>query len=297
MMNADGTLTLLTLYSSLLIAGLAASLHCIGMCGPILLGFAEVFDRATLTIDGRSVTDDRTPPQRRSWLWDFGCYHAGRIWTYALLGFCAGLLGQGIRDRGAYLGLQFPLAIAGCAAVIAGGVLLLGVLPTGKIGTWLAGCGTGALTKKTWLAKLAHQRGWVARLLLGVVMGLLPCGMVYAVLLVVVAMPTPLHSAVGMVMFGFGTLPSLTGVLLAHRVVPRRFRAQGSRWVAVVIIAAGSWMMARTWLALPASHQDHPFPACHSGGPGTDTLVVHTPPPVAPQHRDPSAAVPTQPPG
>jgi len=265
MMTADGTLDLLTIYSSLLIAGLAASLHCIGMCGPILLGFAEVFERTTLTINGRPVADDRSAQQPRSLIWDFACYHAGRIWTYAVLGFGAGWLGQGIRDSSHYLGLQFPLAIAVSAAVIVSGVMLLGVLPIGKIDAWLAGCGAGGLTEKKWFVNLTHHHGWIARLLLGVVMGLLPCGMVYAVLLVVVPMPTPLHSAAGMVIFGLGTLPSLTGVLLAHRVVPRRFRAHGSRLVAVIIIMAGSWMMARTLIVWPIpGGDDGQYPSCHS---------------------------------
>ena len=36
----------LAVYGSLLVAGLAGSLHCIGMCGPILLSFSQVFDSA-----------------------------------------------------------------------------------------------------------------------------------------------------------------------------------------------------------------------------------------------------------
>ena len=264
MMTTDGTLDLLTIYSSLLMAGLAASLHCIGMCGPILLGFAQVFERTTLTVNGRPVADNRSAQQPRSLIWDFACYHVGRIWTYAVLGFGAGWLGQGIRDSSNYLGLQFPLAIAVSAAVIVSGVMLLGVLPIGKIDAWLAGCGAGGLTEKEWLINLTHYRGWIARLLLGVVMGLLPCGMVYAVLIVVVPMPTPLHSAAGMVIFGLGTLPSLTGVLLAHRVVPYRFRAHGSRLAAVTIIMAGAWMMTRTLIVMSPSGDNDKYPSCHS---------------------------------
>ncbi len=264
MMTVDGTLNFFAIYSSLFIAGLAASLHCIGMCGPILLGFAQVFERTTLTINGQSIAGDRSAQQTRSLIGDFACYHAGRIWTYALLGFGAGLLGQGIRDSSAYLGLQFPLAIAISATVIVSGVLLLGVLPIGTINVWLAGCGAGKLTENKWLTKLTHNRGSIARLLLGVVMGLLPCGMVYTVLLVVVAMPTPLHSAVGMIIFGLGTLPSLTGVLLAYRVVPLRFRAHGSRLVAVIIIMAGAWMMARTLIVSSPSNHDSAYHTCHS---------------------------------
>ena len=44
---------LLTLYGSLLTAGLAGSLHCVGMCGPILAGFAHVFEQVTPTVNGQ----------------------------------------------------------------------------------------------------------------------------------------------------------------------------------------------------------------------------------------------------
>ncbi len=264
-MTTGSNLNLLAIYSSLLVAGLAASLHCIGMCGPILLGFAEVFNRTSLTINGQSATHDCGAQHRHSLAWDFACYHVGRIWTYAMLGLGAGLLGQGIRGSSTYVGMQFPLAIAVSVTVIVSGVALLGVLPFGKVDAWLTGCGAGGLTGKKWLVKLTHHRGWIARLLLGVVMGLLPCGMVYAVLLVVAAMPTPLHSAVGMVVFGLGTLPSLTGVLLTSRLIPSRYRAYGSRLAAVSIIMAGAWMMTRTLIVSPASDGDAgKHTACHS---------------------------------
>ena len=265
MMTTDGPVNLLAIYTALLTAGIAASLHCIGMCGPILLGFAEVFNRTPLTIDGQPASNDGLVQPRRSLAGDFACYHFGRIWTYAMLGFGAGLFGQGIRDSGAYLGWQFPLSIVISATVIVSGVILLGVLPIGKVNAWLSGCGAEELTGKKWLVKLIHHRGRVARLLLGAVMGLLPCGMVYAVLLVVAAMPTPLHSATGMIIFGIGTLPSLTSVLLTPRLVPRRYRTYGSRVVAAMIIMAGSCMMARTWIvwSTPNGDEDQ-YPSCHS---------------------------------
>ncbi|MCE9592351.1 MAG: sulfite exporter TauE/SafE family protein [Planctomycetes bacterium] len=46
-------------------------------------------------------------------------------------------------------------------------------------------------------------------------MGLLPCGLVYAMLAVVATLPHPLLSASGMVVFGLGTLPALIAVLLS----------------------------------------------------------------------------------
>ena len=56
---------------TLLFAGLAGSLHCVGMCGPILLSFSRVFDGTALAADGKARSG--------SLMLDFGAYHAGRI--------------------------------------------------------------------------------------------------------------------------------------------------------------------------------------------------------------------------
>ena len=63
------------LFGALALTGLAGSLHCVGMCGPILLGLS------------------RRLPEGRSFSSDALAYHLGRLWTYALLGLAAGAFG------------------------------------------------------------------------------------------------------------------------------------------------------------------------------------------------------------
>ena len=83
----------LSVLPALLLAGLAGSLHCVGMCGPILLAFSQVFRPPGEEGGGRLAL------QR-----DFLFYHAGRIWTYGMLGFLAGLLGKSLRQGAALAG-------------------------------------------------------------------------------------------------------------------------------------------------------------------------------------------------
>jgi sulfite exporter TauE/SafE len=236
---------IITAFVSLLLAGLAGSLHCVGMCGPILLGFSQVFERSRITVHGR--------PIGRSWAVgaDFACYHAGRLWTYAMLGFAAGWVGQGLRASGAWLGWQRPVALAIAVAVILCGVALLGIVPSQRVSSLLNTCGLARLRQWHIVEALLHGRGPVPRLLLGAVMGLLPCGLVYAMLVVVAALPHPLLSAAGMIAFGIGTLPALTAVLLAARVLPEWVRRHGTRLAAVTLIVTGAWMFARTLAASP----------------------------------------------
>ena len=226
----------------LFLAGLAGSLHCIGMCGPILAAFSASFDRDA----------------RRSRALDFAAYHAGRLWTYALLGLIAGALGRELHRGSALVGWQRPLAIALSALVVLAGLTLLGLIPTARPTTVLDGCGLKRVRTSAWYTAILRGPGLGARLLLGAVMGFLPCALVYAALVLAASLGDPLRAAAGMLAFGLGTLPSLSAVLVAARVLPARLRAQGTRLAAVVLIATGAFMMARSILAAP----DAPCPLC-----------------------------------
>lgn len=223
--------SLLVIFAGFFVTGIVSSLHCIGMCGPILAGFSQVF----VTVKGKRVGGAAV---------DFAWYHVGRLWTYALLGLIAGFAGAGVRHGSAVMGWHQWSGAAIGAAVIFSGLALLGVVPGLKLDQLAHGCGSGG---PKWLQSLVAGRGAMPRLLLGAVMGFLPCGLVYAMLVLAAALPTPLHAAGAMLAFGLGTLPSLTGVLIASRAVPARLRAQGTRLAAVLVILSGSWMIARTF--------------------------------------------------
>jgi sulfite exporter TauE/SafE len=241
-------LTGASFYLSLVTAGLAGSLHCVGMCGPILAGFAQVFRGPGVEVERRFSTGGL-------WL-DFAAYHLGRIWTYALLGLVAGLAGTGMRHGSVELGWQRPVALVFCLLVILSGVLLLGIVPGLKPDALIDGCALQRLGRWPPFRSLLRGSGFPARLLLGAVMGLLPCGLVYAMLVLAAALPTPLHAAAAMATFGIGTIPALSAVLLAGRLIPPWVRAHGTRIAAVLLILTGVWMTART---LVASSHVHPI--------------------------------------
>lgn len=250
------TASLMTVYGGLFITGLLSSLHCIGMCGPILVGFSQAFERVSLTVEGRA---------RGTTAWDLAWYHAGRIWTYAALGFVIGLVGQTLHHGSAWIGWQRAAGISMAVAVIFSGAALMGVIPGLRPDAILKGCPTGRWQTLPWFKTLVQSRGPIARLLLGAVMGLLPCGLVYAMLTIVAGLPSPWHSAAGMIIFGLGTLPSLTAVFWLGRLIPRRLRAHGTTLAAVVVILTGAWMLART-LVPHGAHTHHHNTSMNSQG-------------------------------
>lgn len=68
-------------FFSALVLGLGGSLHCGGMCGPLMMA---IFSGA----DSVSCLRSRV------------AYHAGRLLTYALIGLVFGLLGRGFHVAG-----------------------------------------------------------------------------------------------------------------------------------------------------------------------------------------------------
>ena len=234
---------------TLFLTGLAGSLHCVGMCGPLLLGFSSVLDAGG---------------EKRHRL-DFAYYHAGRLWTYGLLGLIAGWAGSGLREGSIHLGWQKPLAILIAVLVIGSGAAALGWIPGLRFelsspGTCLKplqpGTSRSSPLGRT-LASFLRQPSRSGRLLLGAVMGLLPCGLVYTVLLIAATLPTPLHAAVAMICFGAGTLPALSAVVLAGRLAPPWLRLHGTRLAALMLLGIGLFMLARALGVPMAAHGAH----------------------------------------
>ncbi len=254
-------------FAALLVAGLTGSLHCIGMCGPILIGFsqalrgkaetgaatasiamAQSIDMTPAAVVAGPIAVATAPTASRSLAGDFLWYHLGRIWTYGLLGAVAGFVGTGVREGSAWLGWQQSAGIVMGVVTVLTGVVLLGVVPGFHLDRIASGCAFKRFKGAGWFQSLLRTKGAAPRLLLGAIMGLLPCGLVYAMLIVVAALPTPWHSALGMMIFGIGTVPALSAVLAASRMLPAKWRAHGTRLAALLVVIAGVWMTARSWM-------------------------------------------------
>jgi sulfite exporter TauE/SafE len=201
----------LALLPGLLLAGLAGSaMHCAPMCGPFVLG--QVSDRLARVPVARLCEASRL---RAALLLP---YHAGRLTTYAALGAAAGVLGS-LPARGPVAGVLLLLA-ALMFLVHAGGRVarpLRNVVPR-------LDRAPPALARI--IGKAAHRidrTHWTGGLTLGLALGLLPCGFLYAALAVAAASGGGSFGALAMLAFGAGTVPSLVAVGLAgrglHRIV------------------------------------------------------------------------------
>ncbi|MFH1568589.1 MAG: sulfite exporter TauE/SafE family protein, partial [Gemmatimonadota bacterium] len=96
------------------------------------------------------------------------------------------------------------------------------------------------------LAGLLQHRAGASPLAMGLLLGLLPCGLVYAALIAAAALGSPLRGGAGLALFGLGTVPALLGVSVADELLVRH-RHLVNRLSQVVILAMGLWF---TWKGL-----------------------------------------------
>ena len=173
----------MSFYWSAVVFGFLGSFHCIGMCGPIVLALpAQSFIKKLL-------------------------YHLGRMITYALMGLALGLIGEGF----SIVGWQQYLSVG------IGSMMLIIILFTKYKHFDLPLSGPMAklwsLTKLQ-LGSLMVRKSVFSSFLVGLLNGLLPCGLVYAALFAAVAQGDIIQSSVYMAFFGLGTVPMLLAVAL-----------------------------------------------------------------------------------
>ena len=167
-----------------LLLGLLGSLgHCVGMCSAVVMLL------------------DRQPSFQNKSAWILA--HAGRITTYTFLGLIAGAFGQTLfsfRLHQAILSILFSIFAFYFALAFAGLTPSPELLFSGLIQRW------GIAMRGQRSASL-----WTSYLV-GLLWGLLPCGLVLTALLAAMASTNMVQGALTMFIFGLATIPSLFAV-------------------------------------------------------------------------------------
>jgi sulfite exporter TauE/SafE len=170
------------LFIAALTMGIVGSLHCVGMCGPIILSIPWSNTQKALQIS---------------------LYHVGRATTYAIMGAAVGSVGQ----------LFLPKDLGVWPALISGSVLVL-VFLAQSFPTVLQNNRFPASSIARFFRSFLKMDSVFSRFFMGMVNGILPCGMVYSALAVAILYHNALYSGLFMFLFGIGTSPLL--VLLSR---------------------------------------------------------------------------------
>ncbi|MCX6031878.1 MAG: sulfite exporter TauE/SafE family protein [Chloroflexi bacterium] len=198
------------------VTGLISSFgHCLGMCG----GIVAIYSARQPVL----VATDGTRPSIFVRISTLAPVHVGRITTYTFLGALIGLAGSLLDRVGGLMGWQGIFSIAVGIAMIVVALSLIGVLPPIEVA--LASV-TGRASPMKHMRGLFGQRSLLASWGLGILWGFLPCGLVFAMLVVAAGTHTLWGGALTMLAFGLGTVPTLLGFGLAANLLSPRLRGR-----------------------------------------------------------------------
>ncbi len=224
----DNQALLWTLFSGGLVGSVT---HCAGMCGPFVLS------QTATRLDSQGL--EQLTEWRRLRGAALVPYHLGRMTTYSLLGVLAALTTAYFRrDPWFHYVATTLLVVAGLLFLVQAlhfsSLTLPRFLPTINVSV---PAGIKALLHKLFVA----PQGWRGYAL-GVMLGFLPCGLVYAALTAVAARADPLLAIPAMIGFSLGTIPVLILTGISGQFFMGRWR-RSIAYVTPVLMFINSWTL------------------------------------------------------
>ena len=208
------------LYAMFLL-GILGTGHCIGMCGPLVFAF---------------------PAQSGKWIHHLA-YHGGRLLTYTAVGAFMGAVGSGLGWIAGIAGgdpllwiarSQLALSVVAAAFLLLFGLGRIGLFPEPR---WLSLADPNRIPV---LGRLAGNPAAGDRssglFALGLVLGLLPCGLSFGAFARALATGGTGAGAITVLAFGIGTLPGLLLVGAGASSVARRYRAHSDILSGILMI-------------------------------------------------------------
>ena len=202
------------------VLGIMGSFHCAGMCGPIAIA---------LPLHGNSVGGK---------IFGGSLYNLGRTTTYGIMGALFGMLGQGL----ALIGFQQKIS------VIMGSLMIISVLFPALFRnqysmekSWISLVGK----LKSTIGRMFSIRSYQSLFFIGMLNGLLPCGLVYMALAGAIGTGSAALGTLYMLLFGLGTIPMLLGISLAGNLLSMTVRNRINKLIPVLVVVVGIFFILR----------------------------------------------------
>jgi sulfite exporter TauE/SafE len=192
--------------------------HCIGMCGPLVASY--------------SLAGSKTPSPLVGRITPHVLYNSGRITTYTLIGGVMGLSGSFINVAGKLANIQNIVAVF--AGII---MMLMGITIAGRGGStaWIEKHNTALLRAAAGIRASSSSFRYYP---LGIVLGLLPCGLSYTVFIAAAGTGGLFPGMLTCLLFGLGTLPALVafGAVISSLTAALRTRIYRASGVLVILM-------------------------------------------------------------
>lgn len=242
----------MTLFFPMFVIGLVSSVHCVAMCGSMVLTYA--------------VKDDTQGGFLKRMTPHFA-YHAAKILSYALVGLALGALGSALNLAG----------IRGWVTVGAGMfMVMLGLQMTGKFPA-LARFSPRPpkflmralmkLRKKANADDAAGESSMATPVMFGLLTGLMPCGPLQGAQLAAAGAGSAVNGAIAMLGFGLGTMPLMLGFGAVSGMLSAKFKSRMMVFAAVLVMGLGLVMLNRGAMLLGSPVTFDTVKASVIGGP------------------------------
>jgi sulfite exporter TauE/SafE len=221
--------------------GLAGSLHCVGMCGPLAMALpmGQGRDQQILNIL---------------------LYNSGRAITYGLLGLLFGWLGNNFFIAGYQQVLSISVGI---------GILLLYFINSSKTNLFpFINRFTNAI-KNALVTQMKSKSLFKSSLLVGILNGLLPCGMVYLAIGSAMATGSIQNGTLLMFSFGLGTIPLMTLLMIFGKSIKFSWRLQLKKALPIMVVCMSVLLILR------GLNLGIPYVSPHLNVEGTTPKMIH----------------------
>jgi sulfite exporter TauE/SafE len=201
------------------IMGMAGSLHCVGMCGPLALALPINHSNNFSRIAGGSL------------------YNLGRIVSYASMGLVFGSFGR------LFIASHWQSRLSLALGVV---ILLYLLIPKRYLHfskPTVVNKPFIALRKQ--LGKLFQSKNLSSLFFIGILNGLLPCGLVYLALTSSVISGSTINGALFMSFFGLGTFPAMMATILLGNYLNQQVRLKISRALPVFLFLMAVLLVLR----------------------------------------------------
>ena len=198
--------------------GFAGSLHCIGMCGIIALSACSNQNNSAFT----SIT----------------LYHIGKIITYILLGLLFGLFGE----------VSQMVSIQKWMSIISGILIIFIALKNSHVDQFLL----QLFPRLSFTNKIQNKINFALELpsfirpfAIGLINGLLPCGLVYIALAGALSSQSYLGGASFMLFFGIGTAPALIAIAMLGNTKIIKNQTLNHWSIKIILVLFGLYLIYR----------------------------------------------------
>ena len=215
------------LFTMAFITGMLGSVHCIGMCGGL--------------VSALSLSDTG----KRGGIAFHLFYNVGRIITYTSVGWLVGWLGSAFAYANTLAGFNQVLLVCSDIFVILLGLGSAGLFSRLKLNVMQLEF-PGPVKKITRIVgHLKKMPPALAALPLGLIMGFIPCGFLYAMVIVAGQSAAPDKGAIILLSFGLGTMPALFLFGSAAHWLTTGQRVVMLRWAGIMVALMGAYNLYR----------------------------------------------------